>query len=370
MLRVKTFQANIFLIFGALIFGLLITSLSIFAQEKKQDPNKDEQMATIRVDTDLVTLEVAVTDRDGKRSSTGLRAEDFAVYEDGVRQKIASFQAAEVPFNLVLLIDTSGSTRDDVGLMRRAALRFLDELRPKDRVAVIQFNKQIELLKDLTSDHAKIEDALSRLTPGTGTSFYDALQLTIDEVLGKVEGRKAVIALTDGVDSFGYQTYEQILPMLEKDNTSLYFLELDTESLTEAGMTRDCTDENRFEFSHKQLVKYFQDYGRAGSASYLGGHCTIPSGDRAEINHRLYESARREVREMANKTGGRVYPVKQLHQLDSVYTQIAAELHTLISIAYYPSNERHNGKWRSVKVDVKRPGFSAHTRPGYRAPLD
>ena len=172
------------------------------------------------------------------------------------------------------------------------------------------------------------------------------------------------------MDSFGYQTYEQILPMLERDNTSLYFLELDTESLTEAGMTRDCTDENRFEFSHKQLVKYFQDYGRAGSASYIAGHCTIPSAERAQINHRLYESARREVREMANKTGGRVYPVKQLQQLDAVYTQIAAELHTLISIAYYPSNERHNGKWRSVKVDAKRPGFSARTRPGYRAPLN
>ncbi|HMV50076.1 MAG TPA: hypothetical protein PKD31_20200, partial [Blastocatellia bacterium] len=107
----------------ALIFGILMLSSLARSQEKKQDPpKKEEEMATIRLDTDLVTLEVAVTDRDGKRSNTGLRAEDFVIYEDGVRQKVASFQTADVPFNLVLLMDTSGSTRDDVGLMRRAAL--------------------------------------------------------------------------------------------------------------------------------------------------------------------------------------------------------------------------------------------------------
>lgn len=354
----------------ALILGSLATLLPVFGQDRKQDPQKDEQMATIRVDTDLVTLDVAVTDREGKRNNNGLRVEDFAVYEDGVRQKVSSFQSTEGPFNLVLLIDTSGSTRDDVGLMRRAALRFLDELRPQDRVAVIQFSKQVELLKDLTTDRRRIETALSSLEPGTGTSFYDALQLTLDEVLNKVEGRKAVIALTDGVDSYGYQTYEQILPLLEKSSASLYFLELDTESFTEAGMTRDCSDESHFEFSHKQLVKYLQEYGRAGLDSFFEGHCALPKTERAQINHKLYESARRELREMAKQTGGRVYPVKQLQQLDAVYAQIAAELHTQYSLAYYPTNERHDGRWRNVKVEVKRPGFVARTRPGYRAPLD
>lgn len=363
---VKKLQAKAF----TLLLGILISTVPCWAQEKKQDPKKEEEMATIRVNTDLVTLEVAVTDRDGKRNNMGLRPEDFVIYEDGVRQQIASFQTAEVPFNLVLLIDTSGSTRDDVGLIRRAALRFLDELRPQDRVAVVQFNKQVELLKDLTSDHARVEEALALLTPGTGTSFYDALQLTINDVLGKVEGRKAVIALTDGVDSFGYETYEQILPLLEKDNTSLYFLELDTESFTEAGMKRDCTDESHFEFSQKQLVKFFKDHGRAGAASYLMGHCTISSPERAQINHLLYESARRELREMSDKTGGRVYPVKQLQQLDAAYTQIATELHTLYSVAYYPANEKHDGKWRRIKVEVKRPGFTVRTRSGYRAPLN
>ncbi len=363
--------------FAVLLTGLLLAASMAFAQEKQQGQEKqqkEEQMATIRLDTDLVTLDVAVTDREGKRSATavggGLRAEDFAVYEDGVRQKISTFLTTEVPFNLVLLIDTSGSTRDDVGLMRRAALRFLDELRPQDRVAVVQFNKGVELLRDLTTNHDQLEGALSLLSPGTGTSFYDAMQLTFADVLAKVEGRKAVIALTDGVDSYGYQTYEQILPLLEKANASLYFLELDTESFTEAGMVRDCNDESHFEFSQKQLRKYSKDGGRSKLDSYMDGqgHCTMPRTERAQINHRLYEDARRELREMGDKTGGHVYPVKQLQQLDAVYAQIAAELHTQYSLAYYPSNEKHDGRWRNVKVEIKRPGFAARTRPGYRAP--
>jgi VWFA-related protein len=89
-----------------------------------------------------------------------------------------------------------------------------------------------------------------------------------------------------------------------------------------------------------------------------------------QINRRLYESARRELREMANKTGGRVYPVKSLEQLEPAYSQIAAELRTQYSLAYYPTNEAHNGKWRTLRVEVKRPGLAAHTRPGYRAPLN
>lgn len=353
-----------------LAIGLLIGSLSVFTQDRKQDPKKEEEAATIRVDTDLVTLDVAVTDRDGNRGNTGLRREDFSVFEDGVRQKIASFEATEVPFNLVLLIDTSGSTRDDVGLMRKAAMGFLNELRSQDRVAVIQFNKEVELLKDLTDDRQKVEDALRKLKPGSGTSFYDALQLTMEEILDKVDGRKAIVALTDGVDSYGFSAYEQVLPLLERNRVSAYFVELDTETFTGAGMMRDCSDESHFEFSRKQLNKYVKEFGRAGTGTLFDGHCQLSRTERLQINRRLYEIARRELREMAEMTGSRVYPVKELRQLDAAYSQIAAELRMVYSLAYYPSNERHDGKWRKIRIEIKRPGFIARTRPGYRAPQD
>ncbi|MFN0083936.1 MAG: VWA domain-containing protein [Blastocatellia bacterium] len=347
---------------------LLLFAVAGLAQEKPGKP--EEQVGTIRLDTDLVSIDVAVSDRAGSRSVAGLKAADFVVYEDGVRQKIAAFSAEDVPFNLVLLLDTSGSTREDVTTMRRAARRFLDELRPRDRVAVVQFNREVELLKDLTSDRERIEEALERLKPGTGTSYYDALLLTIDEVFKGVSGRRAIVALTDGVDSFGYTTYREILAKLEAAGASAYFLELDTESFTEVGMMRDCQERNHFEFSPKQLKKYREEYARDAMEVDYGEHCRIAKLERMQINRRLYESARRELREIASKTGGRVYPVKDLRQLEPAYSQIAAELHTLYTLAYYPANERRDGKWRRLKVDLKRPGFEAHTRPGYRAPRD
>ncbi|MCI0660689.1 MAG: VWA domain-containing protein, partial [Acidobacteria bacterium] len=337
-------------------------------QEKQE--KKDEQAATIRLDTDLVSFDVNVTDRKGNRGALGLRAEDFIVYEDGVRQKISNFSTTEVPFNLVLLIDTSASTRDEILLIRRAARRFLDELRLQDRITIIQFSKEVELIANLTSDRFKLEAALNRLKPGSGTSFYDALQLIHEEVLDKVEGRRAIVTLTDGVDSYGSTTFEQVMPILEKGGASAYFLELNTESFTEAGMMRDCKDRNHFEFSAKQLRKYLKEHLEGGDEADYEDHCSLAPLERMQINRRLYQSARRELREMAKRTGGRVYPIKQLPELDRAYTQIASELRTQYSLAYYPSNDKHDGKWRTLRVEIRRPGFIVEARPGYRAPLD
>lgn len=341
---------------------LALLPLSSFAQDQTQ------KEATIRLDTDLVTVDVSVSDRGGNRAVKGLKQSDFTIFEDGVRQKIDSFSAIDTPFNLVLLVDTSGSTRADVELMRRAAARFLDEVRPQDRVALVQFNREVELLADLTGDRQKIENALAQLKPGTGTSFYDALQLTLDEVFKNVTGRKAVIALTDGVDSFGFTTYDQILPALEAARISFYFLELDTEGFTESGMMRDCKDEQHFEFSAKQLKKYVKEILKGGSQLDYYRHCLIARADRMQINRRLYEAARSELREIAAKTGGRVYAVKDVKQLEPAYAQIAAELHTIYTLAYYPTNEKRDGRWRSLKVDLAPVGLTAQTRTGYRAP--
>src|SRR5262245_60275652 len=254
--------------------------------------------------------------------------------------------------------------------LRPAATRFPDERRPRDRVAVIQFSKEVELLKDLTSERAEIEDALRLLKPGTGTAFYDSLKLAIDEVFKEVEGRKAVVALSDGVDSFGYTTFDQLQAEIERSTLLTCFRELDTEDVTQAGMARDCSDESHFEFSRKQFKKYLAEYGKDDVMSENQPHCRLSRLERMQINRRLYESARRELREMADKTGGRVYPVKDLQQLEPAYSQIAAELRTYYSMSYYPKNEKHNGKWRTLRVKVNRPGFVAKTRPGYRAPLD
>ncbi len=355
----------------------LLLCAAVAAQEKPARPEQngkpqkiEEQEGTLRINTELVSIDVNVTDRAGLKNAPLLRAEDFAVYEDGVPQRVSNFSTTEVPFNLVLLIDTSGSTSDDLALIRRAALRFLDELRPQDRVAVVAFSEPIELLEDLTSSREKVEQALGRLQPGTGSAVYDAVLLALDEVLKNVQGRKAVIALTDGVDSFGQSTYEQLLPAVERSGAALYFLEVDTEAFTEAGMLRDCYDNSHFEFSAKQLKKFYAETESPVNKRRIrfDTHCIIPKDERKQINHQLYESARREMRVMTDKTGGRVYPVKTLEQLGPAYERIAAELRTQYSIGYYPTNDRHDGTWRKLRVEVRRQGWVAKTRPGYRAP--
>ncbi len=355
--------------------GLYLDSwLSVSAQDKVPAQNpppqnpKEEPTNVFRMDTDLVSVEVQVTDRHGMRYGAQLTQEDFVVYEDGARQKISNFSATEVPFNLVLLLDTSGSTRDELSLMQQAARRFLDELRPHDRVAILQFNQQVELIKDLTADRNKLEKALNQLTGGSGTSFYDALQLAVDEVLRKATGRKAIIALTDGVDSYGTGTYEQLLPRLERAGASLYFLKLDTEEFTEARMLRDCRDASHFKFSRKQLKKYFDEFVKGGDAAQYEDHCKLERMEKIQINRRLYEAASDELDELSTKTGGHIYPVESLQQLAPAFTQIASELRTQYSLAYYPSNEKHDGKWRTLRIEIKKPGLKVQARPGYRAP--
>src|SRR5262245_44980542 len=148
----------------SILYLLSICLLACTAQSLAQDKpdKKEDDIGVIKLNTDLVSIDVKVLDRAGSRNVGGLKETDFIVYENGERQKISNFSAEDVPFNLVLLLDTSGSTQQDVSLMRRAALRFLDEMRPQDRIAIIQFNREVELLADLTSDRTKIEQSLEK----------------------------------------------------------------------------------------------------------------------------------------------------------------------------------------------------------------
>ena len=347
-----------------LITVALLCSLAISAQDKPKPAQKEE---ILRVDTNLVSIDVNVTSKTGAKSPANLQSEDFAVFEDGLRQKIENFATTDVPFNVVLLIDTSGSAKEELDLMKRAAKRFLNEMRAQDRIAVLEFNQRVTVLEELTSDRDKIEHAIDFLQPGTGTAFYDALQITLEEVLKKVDGRKAIIALTDGVDSTGAESYEEILPALEKSRVTSYILELNTEAVTEKGMLMDCKEDKSFHFSTKQLKKYMHEYAEGADETQYQEHCELSRLERMQINRRLYESARKEVRELAAQSGGRVYPCKRLAEVEPAYTQIAAELRTQYSIGYYPINEKRDGKWRKLRIEIKRPGLEAKTKPGYRA---
>jgi Ca-activated chloride channel homolog len=337
-----------------------------------------EQDETIRLKTDLVSVTASVTDRDG-RAVKSLKAEDFIIYEDGARQQVAHFTATEEPFTLLLLLDTSGSAREETMLIKRAARRFLNELRADDRVGVISFSREIEMIAEFTDSRARVEaeidrisaskgDEASHYTASTGTSFYDALYLAVEESsLKKAEGRKAIVCMSDGVDSTSLKAYRDIQTLIEKSEASFYFLELNTEEATLAGLLKPRSDAGYLNFSKSQLDRYFREFDPEAPERAFPRDALSPLM-RREINAALYEVARRETREMSERTGGRVYPVRSLMDLEGVYKQVADELRSQYLIGYYPTNEKRDGRWRAIRVEVRMKDASVRARSGYRAP--
>src|SRR5215475_10094144 len=221
---------------AALSVGIvLLSSLSGHALQDRRD--QDEP---IRLKTDLVTVNATVAQASGKPLKS-LNAADFKVFEDGVEQKISHFAATEEPFSVMLLLDLSGSTLPEIQLMKRAAASFLDELRKSDRAGVMVFSRQISVIAEIGSPRVHAEAAISsiatpagdlehRFNTNTGTSFYDALyEAAQNSQLKRSEGRKAIVCMSDGVDSTSRRVFREVSPVVERSEASVYFLELNTE---------------------------------------------------------------------------------------------------------------------------------------------
>lgn len=356
------------------MLGVLVCVLATFAQQSPpriQDKSEksDDQSSAIRVDTDLVLIDVSVKGPDG-RSIVGLKKEDFSVFEDGAQQQVALFSTADVPLSIVLILDTSGSTQKDISLIRRAAKRFLQEIRPQDRVAIVSFHQDVQLLSNFSADRNRLDRALGEMEPGSGTALYDTLVVSLQDLLRRVEGRKALVVLTDGVDSYGSNGFPQVVPLVEKSRASLYFLELDTQADTIERLLLDCENDKHFKLSKKQMRKYAEIYENGSDWWRDADYCKLPEDRRRQLTERLYGVAHEELKELSDRSGGRVYPVAGTNELSGIFSQIAAELRTLYSIGYYSTNDKRDGKWRSLKVDVTGKSITAVTKPGYRAPID
>ncbi|MEK6325617.1 MAG: VWA domain-containing protein [Acidobacteriota bacterium] len=351
---------------------LILTSQFAAHAQDRQSPDQDEP---IRLKTDLVTVTASVT---GGSAIKSLKAEDFAIYEDGVKQRIAHFAATEEPFTLLLLLDISGSTRDDITLMKRAARNFLGELRFDDRVGVIVFSREVEMVAEFTDPRAKVASAIDgiattegedghRFTTNTGTSFYDALYLAVEESpLKQVEGRKAIVCLSDGVDSTSKMKFKEIAPMAEKSDASVYFLELNTEGATLQGLLKPKSDSGYVNFSQRQIDRYYAEYDPDSLQRFRPRETLSPQTIR-EINTGLYALSRRELRLLAERTGGRVYPVRLLSDLTGVYKQVADDLRSQYSIGYYPANKARDGQWRAIRVETRMREATVRARSGYWA---
>ncbi len=390
---------------GLLVVSVCIVSLPASSQEQtKQRPrrvagsqnqspaSKDlpdtkgedvDEGDVVRVETQLVTVPAVIRNSAG-RPLPGLRRENFVVFEDNQPQSISNFATTEAPFEIALLLDTSGSTRDDIALIRQAASAFISSLRPGDRVAIVAFNAEgngkavkatVEVLTRLTSDRKVLAKSIGELGSANGTPFYDSLNRIALEVFSEapreeVQGRRAVVALTDGVDSSSETDYAAARGKLARAGIACYFIQVNTEDFVEDRLLKDCQDDGRLSLSAKQLQRYRTIFlPRAKSEDFVD-FCRMGPFERMQISRDLYNLARREMNDLAKATGGKNFAAASLQDARTAFDQVAAEIGTQYSLGYYPTNKARDGKFRAIRIEVRgltdKPQVRA--REGYYAP--
>ena len=322
------------------VFLLSIISLAVAAAVAQDDD-------PIRVDSSIVRLNVGVVDQRG-RPITNLTRADFTVYEDGVKQEIASFEPSTAPFSVVMILDMSGSTLGFRQVIMLSAFRFIDALLPEDRVAVVEFYDKVNLLNDFTTNRRSIGNSLN-LANGRGkTQLFKALDFSLDKLSKEKSRRKAIIVLTDGVDT----------AVRDKDRQ---FLERLSDTQISTAIKPEASD----------ILSRVLDRSDAQGVTIYP--LALPTGDPGKLAEptlrqvAMYQAARSRLKIVADRTGGSLNAIKNLEDMGKLYSTVAAEIRTLYTVEYSPANIKRDGKWRTVRIDVTNPALISRTRQGYFA---
>ncbi|MET0648442.1 MAG: VWA domain-containing protein [Pyrinomonadaceae bacterium] len=303
----------------------------------------------VTVESNLVLLNVGVADQKG-RAITNLTQSDFAVYEDGVRQSVVSFEPSTAPFSLVLLLDMSGSTLNFRPTLKQSAVRFIDSLGPDDRVEVVAFNDKVQTLQQFTGDRREIAFAINEAKGKGATNLYKALRHSLASLSKEGKRRKAIVVLTDGLD-----TEERKL-----DGVATSAAQTDAEAVATVKPDQSAALRSVLDLADRLGVTVYP--------------LALPSTDPKKMlpftpqQSAIYTAARTRMQTLADRTGGRLHEIRRLEDMGRLYAEVAAEMRTLYSLAYQSSNARpRDGKWRAVTIEVTRPDAIARSRPGYYA---
>ncbi len=315
---------------------------------------KDDDI--IKVSTDLVTTPVSVLDRNG-RFIPGLKKKDFAIFENGVKQDITYFQSEEQPFTVVLMIDISPSTKYKMDEIHYAAIAFVNQLRPTDKVLVLAFDQRIHVLTDgPTSEKPTIYAAIYKATFGSGTSLYEAVNFVTDLSIIKVPGRKAIVLFTDGVDTTSRQaSFESTVAAVQEVDALIYPIHYDTQTggggvvSTATGVPTQLPPDIAAMMAARGIAidpRVFRGMARGQSpAEYAKGKLFLEK--------------------LAENTGGRIFEASDIKNLDTAFAGVAEELRRQYSIGYYPEKEGQPGERRSLKIKVERPNVVVRSKSGY-----
>jgi len=414
----------------------LILTVSITAAQRERDPqrareqkpaNSVEQptppqgeVETLKIDTNLVTVPVIASSRTGNYI-TDLRKEEFKLAEDGVAQEIAFLATVNVPFYVVLMLDTSDSTQDKLGEIKRAAIVFLSQLGPKDKVKVISFDSEIRDLNDFTADKAILRGAIEQTRSGHGTRVYDAMQLALD-VLRPVQQRKAIVIFTDGMDWHSDRsTFEGTVHDLDESGVIIYPIRFDTRVETERLARKQAEEQNGSQLPTSSILRApsgttpttfpgddpspvptmkreplpipplavilgrgrnqnppvrsptdpFPDSGPSTSSRTNPRPGTVnpppPTDSISGMMDNLYLMADSYLATIAERSGGHLYRADTVASLPQAFAAIADELRTQYLLGYYPTNPTHDGTYRKIQVKTSRKDIAVRARPGYRA---
>lgn len=328
------------------------------APQADQTPTGPEEVDAgdvIKVNTTLVTIPVSVMDRDG-RYVPNLQKEDFRIWEDGVEQDVAFFQSVDKPFSVVLMLDTSPSTQFRLEDIQDAAISFINQLRPDDRVMVVSFNDQIKILSEFTTDRVKLNRAIQRAHTDDGTRLYDAVDMVINQQLSRVQGRKAIVLFTDGVDTTSKRAdFETNITDAQELDALIYPVQYDTSQ-----------DMNSGNYPMPQIDVWGQILGGifGGGRGGMGRRGGYPPRSRGTARGD-YELASRYLEELANATGGRDYHADSLQNMSYAFGNVAEELRRQYSIGYYPKRPPQAGQRRQIRVRAKQPNLAVRARDSY-----
>lgn len=320
-------------------FIVLLLLVAVNAVAQDDDP--------IRVDSSIVRLNVGVADARG-RPIMDLTRDSFEVYEDGVRQQITRFEATESPFSLVVILDMSGSTLGFRQTIKQSAFRFIDALSPKDRVAVIEFYDKVNLRNDFTTDRKTIANSIEVANGRGKTQLYKAIDYALDKLAKENSRRKAIVVLSDGVDT----------AVRDKDRAQL-------ENVADALIPTTIQPEKS-----DILERVLNRADLQGVTIYP---LALPTGDPAKLAEptprqvAMYKAARARLQIVADRTGGQLNTINRLEEMGRIYGIVAADLRTLYTVEYSPSNDKRDGKWRSIRIAVRDSDLITRTRQGYFA---
>ncbi len=286
-----------------------------------QPPDIPAQPPSFRAGVDVVSLNVTVTDREG-RFVTDLDESSFRIYEDGVQQDINFFTRTQLPIALALLIDTSASMDEKMATAQEAAIGFAQRLRPEDLAEIVDFDGRVNILQPFTNDVEQLERAIQRTAAGGSTSLYNAIYIALRELakapLREADlRREAIIVLSDGEDTSSLVSFDEVLELSKRSNTAIFSIGLQSDD-----------SRSRTGFREADFV----------------------------------------LRQLAQETGGRAFFPERIEELPAIYRQISDELSSQYSVGYISANPLRNGQWRRVVVRVDRDAVSARTKQGYYAP--